>query len=440
MTMVLSLVGCSSNDSAEIYDVETDSSTDVVVESQVDSGTDINTNDTNTSDTNTSDVVVEIDAIVVDSNVNDVVVDSNAVDSSNDTIDSNVPDTNFVDSSTDTIVVDSSFDANTPDTNPIDSSTDVVIDIPADVVADVPVDMTIDTPVPFCGDGIVNQATEQCDDGNPTACDGCENCQRKGYLEIPSNGEVVVQDKKLFNNTQHVSFWYKLSERDKTAHCKNGIMSSWAPYPELHILYDTGDAYSNYKAIRWNIDVGTKGGDTAYTITLTYGNVNNAITLEYKIPDDKVTGWHQIKLVTYYQIYFNTNMEYHHFNIFFDGQKAFEYDRSKQPLITGTIYNDPNYRLRITGSSIKCNSGEKIPSTPAYIDELKIVGSHDQFDYTIPFIPTRTETMGLYEVGGLWHFDETQSPYIDSSNLHMNATTTKVTNQKDNCYDHLFSN
>jgi len=34
-----------------------------------------------------------------------------------------------------------------------------------------------DGPEPFCGDGVVNQPSEQCDDGNNSVIDGCWLCQ-----------------------------------------------------------------------------------------------------------------------------------------------------------------------------------------------------------------------------------------------------------------------
>ena len=38
---------------------------------------------------------------------------------------------------------------------------------------------------PSCGDGRVDQASEQCDDGNDVPLDGCEwNCQQSGVLDI----------------------------------------------------------------------------------------------------------------------------------------------------------------------------------------------------------------------------------------------------------------
>ena len=35
----------------------------------------------------------------------------------------------------------------------------------------------VDEPEPFCGDGVVNQPSEQCDDGNNSVSDGCWLCQ-----------------------------------------------------------------------------------------------------------------------------------------------------------------------------------------------------------------------------------------------------------------------
>ncbi|MEP7124047.1 MAG: DUF4215 domain-containing protein [Byssovorax sp.] len=46
---------------------------------------------------------------------------------------------------------------------------------------------------PGCGDGVIQAATEQCDDGNTTAGDGCDaTCQAEAPYEIEPNGSIAT--------------------------------------------------------------------------------------------------------------------------------------------------------------------------------------------------------------------------------------------------------
>jgi len=57
----------------------------------------------------------------------------------------------------------------------------------------VPPFLMCEDPKPYCGDGIVNQETEQCDDGNTESGDGCSaSCQNEGGGSDPYCGDGIV--------------------------------------------------------------------------------------------------------------------------------------------------------------------------------------------------------------------------------------------------------
>ena len=72
---------------------------------------------------------------------------------------------------------------------------------------------------PFCGDTVVNQPTEQCDD-NLDKCDGCEDCERRRYLSFDgTDGRLEVADVagaplKLLSPPYTIEMWFRLDAGD----------------------------------------------------------------------------------------------------------------------------------------------------------------------------------------------------------------------------------
>lgn len=87
------------------------------------------------------------------------------------------------------VVPDTFFDQ-TPDTSG-DLLEDAGADQPQDIMEDEMEDQVPDVPIvpPVCGDGLINLASEQCDDGNLSSMDGCaRTCQIEDGFVCPTPG------------------------------------------------------------------------------------------------------------------------------------------------------------------------------------------------------------------------------------------------------------
>jgi len=88
------------------------------------------------------------------------------------------------------------------------------------------------TPSAFCGDGIINQATEQCDDGNLVNGDGCSStCQNELHSDSDPDG--------LFPDNTVYLFIDKLNENCDDSYAPSQAKNSLTPWCNFNALHET---------------------------------------------------------------------------------------------------------------------------------------------------------------------------------------------------------
>lgn len=236
---------------------------------------------------------------------------------------------------------------------------------------------------PICGNGILDPG-EQCDDGNATACDGCEGCEHRKYVSFAggANASITIQDAvgtplALTGTARTVELWIRVVDA--------------ASRIDISRLQNA--------AAGWKI-----GSNWSSVYATAY------VQWDHIAAFSMGTTWHHLAWT----------WDGAYSRLWVDGTKVGEAAHAGAPYFT----SQPLF------------FGAEGGKPRGDIDEIRI---SNIARYSATFTPVRRFTADSATIG-LWHLDEPQGTFADSSGLQQSGTRAgTVVSNSDNCYGGKFA-